>query len=113
MNIAIIPARGGSKRIPRKNVRPFCGRPMIAWPIAAAAASGLFDHILVSTEDAEIAETARNLGADVPFMRPHELADDHTGTIPVMGHATKWAQAQGWSLEAVCCVYPTAPMVSP
>ena len=113
MNIAIIPARGGSKRIPRKNVRPFCGRPMIAWAIDAARTSALFDHIIVSTDDAEIAETARNLGADVPFMRPPELADDHAGTIPVMAHATQWAQAQGWPLEAVCCIYPTAAMISP
>ncbi len=112
MNIAIIPARGGSKRIPRKNVRPFCGRPMIAWPIATAVASGLFDQIIVSTDDPEIAETARGLGADVPFIRPAELADDHAGTIPVIAHATGWAQEQG-PVEAVCCIYPTAPMISP
>ena len=112
MNIAIIPARGGSKRIPRKNIRPFCGRPMIAWPIAAARESGVFDHVVVSTDDEEIAETARGLGAEVPFMRPVELANDHAGTIPVMAHATDWAQGQGWPVEAVCCVYPTAPMIS-
>ena len=113
MNVAIIPARGGSKRIPRKNVRAFCGRPMIAWPIAAATASGLFDHILVSTEDAEIAEVARQAGAEVSFMRPAELADDHTGTIAVIAHATRWAKEQGWPIEAICCVYPTAPMIAP
>ena len=113
MKLAVIPARGGSKRIPRKNVRPFCGRPMMAWAIDAARTSALFDHILVSTDDAEIAEMARDLGAEVPFIRPPELADDHAGTIPVMAHATNWAQAQGWPVEAVCCVYPTAPMISP
>ena len=113
MNIAIIPARGGSKRIPRKNIRPFCGRPMIAWPIDAARGSGLFDHVIVSTDDMEIAETARGVGAEVPFMRPAELADDHTGTIAVIAHATSWALGQGWPVEAVCCVYPTAAMISP
>ena len=113
MRIAVIPARGGSKRIPRKNVRPFCGRPMIAWPIGVARESGLFDRVIVSTDDAEIAETARGLGAEVPFMRPAELADDHAGTIPVIAHATRWAREQGWQVEALCCIYPTAPMISP
>jgi pseudaminic acid cytidylyltransferase len=113
MNIAIIPARGGSKRIPRKNIRPFCGRPMIAWAIDAARVSGIFDHVIVSTDDLQIAEAAREVGAEVPFMRPAELADDYAGTIPVIAHATSWAEAQGWSLDAVCCVYPTAAMVSP
>lgn len=113
MNIAIIPARGGSKRIPRKNVRPFCGRPMMGWAIDSVRASALFERIIISTDDPEIAETARQLGAEVPFMRPPELADDYSGTISVIAHATNWAQAQGWPIEAVCCVYPTAPMISP
>ena len=113
MNIAVIPARGGSKRIPRKNVRPFCGRAMIAWAIDAARASGLFDHVIVSTDDEEIANTAREAGAEVPFMRPAELSDDHAGTIPVIAHATAWANEQGWAIEAVCCIYPTAPMITP
>lgn len=113
MKLAVIPARGGSKRIPRKNVRSFCGRPMIAWAIVVARESGLFDQVIVSTDDQEIAETARTFGAEVPFMRPDELADDHAGTIPVMDHATRWAQGEGWPLEAVCCIYPTAPMISP
>lgn len=113
MKFAVIPARGGSKRIPRKNIRPFCGRPMIAWAIDAARASGLFDTVIVSTDDKEIAETAREAGAEVPFMRPAELADDHAGTIPVVAHAASWAQQQGWPVEAVCCIYPTAPMISP
>jgi N-acylneuraminate cytidylyltransferase len=112
VNIAVIPARGGSKRIPRKNIRSFCGKPMIAWPIAAAQASGLFEHILVSTDDAEIAEVARQAGAEVPFTRPAELADDHSGTIPVIAHAVRWALSQGWPVEAVCCIYPTAAMLS-
>ena len=112
MNIAVIPARGGSKRIPRKNIRPFCGKPMIAWPIAAAADSGLFDRVIVSTDDTEIAETARSFGAEVPFMRPTELADDLAGTIPVIAHATHWAREQRWPIEGVCCIYPTAPMIS-
>jgi pseudaminic acid cytidylyltransferase len=113
LRIAVLPARGGSKRIPRKNVRPFCGRPMIAWPIDAARGSGLFDHNVVSTDDPEIAEIARGLGVEVPFMRPAELADDHAGTIPVIAHAVGWAKGQGWPLEAVCCIYPTAPLISP
>ena len=112
MNIAIIPARGGSKRIPRKNVRSFCGRPMIAWPIAAAAASGLFDHILVSTDDPEIADVARQAGAEVPFLRPAELADDHCGTTDVVVHALSWAIEAGWPVEAACCIYATAAFVS-
>ena len=113
MNIAIIPARGGSKRIPRKNVRPFCGRPMLAWPIAAAVESGLFDHILVSTEDAEIADVARQAGAEVPFTRPAEIADDHSGTTDVVVHALSWAIEAGWPVEAACCIYATAAFVSP
>jgi pseudaminic acid cytidylyltransferase len=112
MNIAIIPARGGSKRIPRKNVRPFCGRPMIAWPIAAAAASGLFDRIIVSTEDAEIAGVAQQAGAEVPFVRSAELADDHCSTTDVIVHALSWAIEAGWPVEAACCIYATAAFVS-
>lgn len=112
MKIAVLPARGGSKRIPRKNVRPFCGRPMMAWAIDSALESALFEHVIVSTDDAEIAEAARSTGADVPFMRPADLADDHSGTIPVIAHATSWALDQGWPIEAVCCVYPTAPMIA-
>ena len=111
MKIAIIPARGGSKRIPRKNIRPFCGKPMIAWPIEAARASGCFDHIIVSTDDMEIAEVARVLGADVPFMRPPELSDDYTGTTPVIAHAINWVNRNVGSVEAACCIYATAPFV--
>lgn len=111
MRIAVIPARGGSKRIPRKNIKPFCGKPMIAWSIEAAKSSGLFERIIVSTDDAEIAEVARLWGAEVPFMRPQELSDDYAGTTEVIAHATQWALAQGLDVAAVCCIYATAPFV--
>ena len=111
MKIAVIPARGGSKRIPRKNIRDFCGKPMIAWSIEAARISGLFDHIIVSTDDAEIAQVAKQWGAEVPFMRPAELSDDHAGTTEVIAHATQWALNQNSDLDAVCCIYATAPFI--
>ena len=111
MRIAVIPARGGSKRIPRKNIRPFCGKPMMAWSIDAARNSGLFDHVLVSTDDPEISAIAVEYGAEAPFARPAELADDHAGTSEVIAHATRWARERGWSVEAVCCIYATAPFV--
>jgi len=113
MNIAIIPARGGSKRIPRKNIRDFHGQPMIAWPIAAARASGLFDRIIVSTDDDEIAKIAREAGAETPFIRPLELADDHSGTTDVIVHALSRAAEAGWDIEAACCIYATAAFVLP
>lgn len=111
MKIAIIPARGGSKRIPRKNIKDFCGKPMIAWSIEAAKKTQLFDRILVSTDDNEVAEVAKAWGAEVPFMRPKELSDDHTGTTPVIAHATKWLHERGQITSAVCCIYATAPFV--
>jgi pseudaminic acid cytidylyltransferase len=111
MRIAVIPARGGSKRIPRKNIKPFCGKPMIAWSIEAAQSSGLFERIIVSTDDAEIAEVAKQWGAEVPFIRPEELSNDHAGTTEVIAHATRWALNQGFDVEAVCCIYATAPFV--
>lgn len=111
MRLAVIPARGGSKRIPRKNIKPFCGKPMIAWSIEAALKSNCFDQVIVSTDNAEIAEAARAYGASVPFMRPAELSDDHTGTIPVIGHAIEWFQKHGDAPEQVCCIYATAPFV--
>lgn len=113
MKFAVIPARGGSKRIPRKNILPFGGLPMIAHSILAAKASGLFERIIVSTDDDEIAAVARAHGAQTPFMRPAELADDHTGTIPVIAHATRWlADEYGQDhIDAVCCLYATAPFV--
>ena len=113
MKICVIPARGGSKRIPRKNIRNFCGMPMIAWSIRAAQASSCFDQIIVSTDDSEIADVARQWGADVPFMRPGELADDFVGTTPVVAHAVQWQQDHAQAPTAVCCLYPTAPFVEP
>jgi N-acylneuraminate cytidylyltransferase len=111
MKVAVIPARGGSKRIPRKNIKQFCGKPMIAWSIEAAKSSGLFDKIIVSTDDAEIAEVAELWGADVPFVRPDDISNDHAGTIPVIAHATQWILAHGFEVEAVCCIYATAPFI--
>lgn len=111
MKIAVIPARGGSKRIPRKNIKQFCGKPMIAWSIEAATSTGLFERIVVSTDDEEIAETAARCGAEVPFMRPEALSGDHVGTTAVIAHATQWALGQDPDLEAVCCIYATAPFV--
>lgn len=111
MKIAVIPARGGSKRIPRKNIRPFCGKPMIAYAIKAAQETGLFDHIVVSTDDAEIAAVARQWGAEVPFMRPAELADDYTGTRPVVNHAITEAKRVYGEPEYVCVIYATAPFL--
>lgn len=111
MRLAVIPARGGSKRIPRKNIKSFGGRPMIGWSIEAAHKSGLFDRVLVSTDDAEIAEVSRTLGAEVPFVRPAELSDDHTGTVPVIAHAIDWQGAHGAQTNEVCCIYATAPFI--
>ncbi len=112
MKLAVIPARGGSKRIPRKNIKLFYGKPMIAWSIETALRSGCFDQVVVSTDDAEIAEVARNFGAHVPFTRPSALSDDHTGTLPVIAHAINWFEAQGWIPNQVCCLYATAPFLS-
>lgn len=111
MKIAVIPARGGSKRIPRKNIMPFNGRPMIAWSIEAAKSSGLFDRVIVSTDDSEIAEVSRYLGAEVPFTRPEELSTDFAGTIEVIAHAAQWAADQGMNLKSLCCIYATAPFI--
>lgn len=111
MKLAIIPARGGSKRIPRKNIKSFCGKPMIAWSIEAARLSGCFDRIIVSTDDTEIAEVARAHGAEVPFMRPPELSDDHTATIPVIAHAIDWIDSNVGMVDFACCIYATAPFV--
>ena len=111
MNVAIIPARGGSKRIPRKNLRPFCGRPIMAYSIAAARDAQIFDRIIVSTDDAEIAEFARGAGAEVPFVRPADLSNDHATTVPVIRHAIDQLQRDGVPIDNVCCIYATAPFV--
>jgi len=113
MKVAIIPARGGSKRIPRKNIKPFCGKPMIAWSIEAALQSGCFDQVVVSTDDQEIAETARAYGALTPFIRPQELADDHSTTSAVITHAIDWLKKNDIYPHAICCIYATAPFIVP
>jgi pseudaminic acid cytidylyltransferase len=110
MNIAIIPARGGSKRIPRKNIKEFAGLPIISHSIKAALECGLFDKVIVSTDDEEIASVAQEFGADVPFMRPSNLSDDHTATIPVIAHAIQTLQ-NDYVIDNVCCIYATAPFV--
>jgi pseudaminic acid cytidylyltransferase len=111
MNLCVIPARGGSKRIPRKNIKNFCGKPMIAWSIKVAQESQLFDRIIVSTDDEEIARIARDSGAETPFKRPVELADDLTPTAPVVGHAVESCISLGWNVEYGCCLYPCAPFL--
>ncbi len=124
-SVAIIPARGGSKRIPRKNIKLFNGKPMLAWSIECALSSGLFDHVIVSTDDAEIAEIAKAYGAEVPFIRPATLADDYTGTGPVVVHAIDAIRQQisantlagspEFDIEKlqVACIYATAPLLKP
>ena len=112
MKVAVIPARGGSKRIPRKNIKDFCGKPMLAWSIEAAKKSQLFNRVIVSTDDVEIAEIAKEWGAEVPFLRPAELSDDYAGTTEVIANATQWLIDQKCDLTAVCCIYATAPFIS-
>lgn len=112
MRLAVIPARGGSTRIPRKNIRDFCGRPMIAWSIATIHESGLFDRVVVSTDDEEIAAIARAEGAETPFLRPTRLADDHTPTVPVVVHAIDEMARNGCVASEICCIYATAPFLS-
>lgn len=111
MAIAIIPARGGSKRIPRKNIRLFCGQPMITYAIEAARAAGCFSRIVVSTDDEEVAGIARQLGAEVPFLRPANLADDHTGTTPVVIDSIRRLDELGIQAEHYCCIYATVPLI--
>jgi len=108
--LAVIPAHGGSKRIPRKNILEFCGKPVIGWSIEAAIASGLFSRIVVSTDDPDIADVARQFGAEVPFMRPRVLSDDYTPTVPVIGHAID-ELGGGQVLAQTCCIYATASFV--
>jgi pseudaminic acid cytidylyltransferase len=111
--LAVIPARGGSKRIPRKNIRLFLGVPMLTRTISMIKATNLFDHIVVSTDDDEIAEVALSAGAQVPFRRPPDLSNDIAGTLPVVIHAIREMQARGALLREVCCVYPAAVLSRP
>jgi N-acylneuraminate cytidylyltransferase len=113
MRIAIVPARGGSKRIPRKNIKLFAGQPVLAYPVRAALASKCFDDVIVSTDDDEIALVARTVGASTPFMRPSELADDHTVLVDVITHAIQWFHEHGQVVSEVCCIFATAPFVTP
>lgn len=112
-NLCIIPARGGSKRIPRKNIRPFLGSPIIAYSIRAAQESGLFDEIMVSTDDAEIAQMAQLYGASVPFPRSAETANDHATTAAVLTEVLRTYAQAGRTYERACCLYATAPFVTP
>lgn len=112
MRLAVIPARGGSKRIPRKNIKNFHGKPMIAWSIQAALGSGCFDEVWVSTDDAEIAQVAQEYGAKVPFLRPEELSNDFATTADVMQHAVNFFENENEIRpDYVCCLYATAPFV--
>ena len=112
MRLAIIPARGGSKRIPQKNIKEFCGKPIIAYSIEAALNSKVFDKVIVSTDSYEVGNIARQFGAEVPFWRPAELSDDYTVTAPVISHAIDFYEKQGHEVEFACCIYATAPFVT-
>jgi len=109
--VAIIPARGGSKRIPRKNIKLFHGKPLIAYSIEVALKSQLFDKVIVTTDDEEIANVAKQYGAVVPFLRPKELSDDFTGTGAVVNHAIEYLENQGEKIDYVCTIYATAPFL--
>ena len=110
-SLCVIPARGGSKRIPKKNIRLFQGKPIIEWSIEAAQQSKIFDRIIVSTDSQEIAEVAKSSGVDVPFVRPQHLSDDFVGTREVIVHSIKELARQGFTYSHVCCLYATAPFV--
>jgi N-acylneuraminate cytidylyltransferase len=111
MKLCVIPARGGSKRIPRKNIKSFNGKPIIAYSIDTALKSGCFDKVIVSTDDQEIANLAIKQGAEVPFIRPAELANDHAGTLPVVKQAIEWFEQNDTPPDEVCCLYATAPFI--
>jgi len=113
MNVAIIPARNGSKRLPKKNIRDFLGKPIIAYSIETAIASKLFDMVLVSTDSEEIAAIARQYGAITPFIRPSVISDDITATSPVVEHAIQWLKSNGNIINNACCIYATAPFILP
>jgi pseudaminic acid cytidylyltransferase len=111
--LCVIPARGGSKRIPRKNVRAFAGQPIIAWSIRAALDSGLFDTVMVSTDDAEIANAARAAGAVTPFMRTAQTSNDQAGIMEVLAEVAASYEAEGQSFDTLCCLLATAPLTTP
>ena len=111
MIVAIIPARGGSKRIPRKNIKDFNGKPMICWAIEEAKKSNLFDNIFVSTDDEEIKKISEKCGATVPFIRPLDISDDHTPTVPVISHAVKEIDTLYKKVDFACCIYPCSPLL--
>jgi pseudaminic acid cytidylyltransferase len=112
MKIAIIPARGGSKRIPRKNIKNFHGKPLIAYSIEAALNSKIFDRVIVSTDDSEIAKVAMKYGAEVPFLRPEDISSDYATTMDVIEHALSWFTENDQSVTYACCIYATAPFIS-
>ena len=112
MKVAIIPARGGSKRIKGKNIKDFFGKPIIVYSIEAAISAGCFDQIIVSTDCDEIAEVAREYGADTPFVRPKEIADDFATTSQVIKHAVQWYKNRNAALDFICCIYACAPFIS-
>lgn len=109
--LAVVPARGGSKRLPGKNIRDFAGKPMLAWSVEAAMESGLFDTVMVSTDSEEIAAVARAAGASVPFLRSAETADDHAILLDVMAEVVRRYDAEGQRFERLCCILPTAPLL--
>lgn len=108
--LGIVPARGGSKGIPGKNVRPLGGKPLIAWTAEAARSATRLARTILSTDDAEIADVGRQVGLDVPFLRPPELATDTTPTLPVIQHALRWLDSHGEHYDAVCLLQPTSPL---
>jgi len=112
MNVCIIPARGGSKRIHKKNIKLFCGKPIVEWTYQQVRKSGCFEQILISSDDSEIIQTAKGLGISAPFVRPLSLADDHTPTRAVINHAINYLLSCGYTLDYVCCVYPTACFIT-
>ncbi len=111
-SVAIITARGGSKRIPRKNIKEFLGKPIIEYSVKAALESGIFDEVMVSTDDEEIAEIAKKAGANIPFMRSADAANDYATTTDVIGEVLKQYKENGQEFDYACCIYPTAPFVT-
>ena len=111
MNICVIPARGNSKRIPKKNIREFFGKPLIAYSIEAALEAGIFNRVVVSTDDMETAEIAKSCGAEIPFIRPNQISNDHTDLAEVVDHAYKYFVSEGEVYEYICTIYATAPLI--